>query len=656
MEQLEDDLDAFILRDHSLLFDHDIVPVRVVVDSPDVYTVTLDAHQALTSDAPDDNGGASACGLEALPSEVLVAICHHLPCPEGLLRVMRTCTALRSAACDAVLWCAVRLGVSSTRAWTAERLEALLRRYAGGTTSLSCFGLRCLDDESAHLLRHAPSVTALHVPQCGRLTSQGARNLTRACESMWQLRTLDLSDCHRITGDGVGAFIAAFAPHLMELTLAGLPHLTDGAIEHLCVACPQLRTLDVSGCDLLTNHAIACLAGCTALRSLNLAGLDLLTELSPLRALSRLESLNVADCDNLDDGAVALALLHPFQLQSLSIAGLDGLGSASGRALVSQRSLTRLSAAGCVGITSSEWTALELPHLTDLSIAGCAVDTSALVHLCSCSSALMSLNLRSCNQLTAAGLHAVASCLPALTDLNVTKLAAGALTDGALGALVSGCPRLQRLHVAASDRVGFTAMSAVARLSKLRDLSIAGCASVSDECLLALGSGACAALESCDFSGCVRCRDSGVRALTAGCPQLQSLSLMGLYGLSDVGVRHVARQCPSLTSLCLMGCSALTDEALAWLSRLPALRLLNLGGCRKIGPLGVKSLAQGCRLLQSLDISNCVQVDAEALQAVCNRCELLHSLNVQGVPPSVTNAVQWRGWQSQTRRDSLCPT
>jgi hypothetical protein len=593
----------------------------------------------------------SSARLEALPHELLLAVCHHLPHPDGLLAVMPTCMALHAAACDASLWTVVRLGacVAGVGVWTVERIERLLRRHGSETTELHCFGLRCMDDEAAAVLEHAPSLTALHMPQCSKLSDHGAAIIARICQPRL-LRTLNLSDCHRITDHGVIALTRAFGACLEEVTLAGLHRVTAGAIEILAAMCPRIQSLDVSGCDQLTDDGLARLAACTALRRLNLAGLDHLSDLSPLHALPHLEHLNLADCDNLDDSTVA-ALLHRVALTSLSVAGLDELGAASCRALATQQRLTQLSVAGCAGICANDWRALKLPALTDLSIAGCAVDDVAITDLSCCSGSLTSLNLRSCNRLTAAGLHAVASYLPALTDLNLSKIRADSLTDEALAQIAAGCPRLQRLHAAASDSVGFKAMSAVACLSALRDLCVAGCGSVGNECLLALGSGGCTALECVDLSGCVRCRDSGLRALTAGCPRLESLFVMGLRGLSDVGVRHAVRNCPSLTSICLMDCTALTDEALMWLGQLASLRLLNLGSCAQISSLGLQCLAQGCRLLQSLDLSNCSRVDAEGLQAVCDGCTLLHSLNVQGVRASVTNAVQWRGWQSQTWRE-----
>ena len=178
---------------------------------------------------------------------------------------------------------------------------------------------------------------------------------------------------------------------------------------------------------------------------------------------------------------------------------------------------------------------------------------------------------------------------------------------------------------------------------------------VGDECRLALGAGRCARLEECDLSGCVRCCDSGVRALVEGCPNLQGLFLMGLAGVSDVGVRCVARSCRRLTSISLMGCSGISDEGVVWLSRVGTLRLLNLGGCGRVGSIGVQSLAQTGSMLQSLDLSNCnapskprpsnwcvtaatsldlsncTAVEDDALQLVCDH--LLHALNVQGIPP-----------------------
>jgi hypothetical protein len=103
----------------------------------------------------------------------------------------------------------------------------------------------------------------------------------------------------------------------------------------------------------------------------------------------------------------------------------------------------------------------------------CEVDDDALTKLCSRSSTLTALNIRSCRLLTPAALHAVASYLPALIELNVSKLPE-ALTDDTLAALAIGCASLRKLHAAASDYVSFGGVQAVSRLAGLRELSLAG--------------------------------------------------------------------------------------------------------------------------------------------------------------------------------------
>ena len=142
----------------------------------------IDEQSIVHLEADDESPAA----LETLPSELLATICHHLPCPDGLIGAMFACRSLHSAACDASVWHVMRLGTTAPRAWTVERLGRLLRCHASQTSELHCLGLRCMDDSSVHVLQHAASLTALHLPQCSRLTTAGLPSLpapSRRCGS-----------------------------------------------------------------------------------------------------------------------------------------------------------------------------------------------------------------------------------------------------------------------------------------------------------------------------------------------------------------------------------------------------------------------------------------------------------------------------------------
>jgi len=68
-----------------------------------------------------------------------------------------------------------------------------------------------------------------------------------------------------------------------------------------------LQTLDLSGCERVTDAGLAHLKGLTALQSLNLMGCDEVTDagLAHLKALTALQRLGLTGCDKVTDAGVA---------------------------------------------------------------------------------------------------------------------------------------------------------------------------------------------------------------------------------------------------------------------------------------------------------------------------------------------------------------
>lgn len=92
--------------------------------------------------------------------------------------------------------------------------------------------------------------------------------LTRPCE---HLRMLDLTGCALVTDDAVAGIIAA-APKIRNLYLAKCSQLTDAAVESICKLGKHLHYLHLGHASAITDRSVRTLArSCTRLRYIDLA-------------------------------------------------------------------------------------------------------------------------------------------------------------------------------------------------------------------------------------------------------------------------------------------------------------------------------------------------------------------------------------------------
>ncbi|KAI7902818.1 uncharacterized protein BX663DRAFT_434811 [Cokeromyces recurvatus] len=106
-----------------------------------------------------------------------------------------------------------------------------------------------------------------------------------------------MSECNRINSIGV-SWLARGCINLQTLSLAYQAGVTDQAIQLFINNCHQLKHMDISGCQLLTDHAFLPLLETEEnksvniqLEKLNMSGLDLLSTSLIHHILNKLESL-----------------------------------------------------------------------------------------------------------------------------------------------------------------------------------------------------------------------------------------------------------------------------------------------------------------------------------------------------------------------------
>ncbi|KAK9831384.1 hypothetical protein WJX81_008255 [Elliptochloris bilobata] len=243
---------------------------------------------------------------------------------------------------------------------------------------------RLTDAGLAPLLRRAPMLEALALPQCSRLDGAFLVALPGS------LRALDLAECRGVGKDALLAALAQ-APNVAELALDGNPEVDDAALAAIAQACPHLRRLSVANCAGVGEAGLAAAA----------------------RALPSLTALVADDCGRAGDAALlALAEACP-RLEEVSLRRCARVGDAGMAALAAGCALRRLRLPGCHMLGAAAVLPLAGPrgvHLEELDVSWCrGIPEEALGRLVDACPALTCLTLFGCSQVTGRFLHGHAS-------------------------------------------------------------------------------------------------------------------------------------------------------------------------------------------------------------------------------------------------------
>ncbi|KAI9318459.1 hypothetical protein BX666DRAFT_1855826 [Dichotomocladium elegans] len=254
----------------------------------------------------------------------------------------------------------------------------------------------------------------------------------------------------------------AAGKYLRVANFRGCIQLTGHELRTLSDHCPNVDDLNLRDCRSLSTHSIACfLQSVKNLRTLNLSGLDTVTNstLQLVSQLMRLEKLDISWCRNISGKGVQAIGAHCFRLSSLKLNGCalldDTAMGALGRNL---RHLSRLSLASCTTLTDDmllTFLAYQRHHgwpLTHLNLSGCARLTDAsLRHIAvHCTSPdlqqqphLTHLELTECELLTDQGFSYLAPRLRTLVHVDLEDLPQ--ITEITVAALANNEPNLRKL-------------------------------------------------------------------------------------------------------------------------------------------------------------------------------------------------------------------
>ncbi|KAH8052957.1 hypothetical protein JL721_10777 [Aureococcus anophagefferens] len=363
-------------------------------------------------------------------------------------------------------------------------------------------GLAALGDGGvAVVVRCCPGLEVVRLCGCGRVGDEGARLLVDGCPG---LRDLRLASCARVDGSFLAHdVVAPRDPKQVEGEIACLamrPALTaldlgDTAARRECArwaagCCPALRALRLATCGPLEDEGLLALAvnPALALESLDVSGCHLLGrdggkafyELA-YRHGDSLECLDLRHVPLLAPHVVAQILDDCTFLRQLRLDGTQApseacFGGAEGAELALAQAKEGLRAAafrpsGGVGAPVSllggkgSGKRRRPPERPAAAHRERPVRTARL-------GALEELTMAGCARLTAPALAWVATRLPNVRCLDLTRGRRRRLADASVWCVASSCPRLRRLLIARPQDSGGMSRNAAANSAFLTDASL----------------------------------------------------------------------------------------------------------------------------------------------------------------------------------------
>jgi Leucine Rich repeat len=450
---------------------------------------------------------------------------------------------------------------------------------------------------------HSPDSCAAHVVElnltdCRDLTDAGLAQLS----AMPCLETAKLRNCHSLSGAAAAAAVAG-SLQLRVFSAAHVRTLRDDAVRTL-LALTQLQSLDLEGCELLTDAALGYMARMQSLVHLNLSQCHGLTAagLARLQGLNALQTLNLGWCRGLAATAELPLPVLP-RLSSLSIAR-SGIADAGLAALCSSSvpQLRELDLSQCAALTTA--------GLAAATTAAAAVGTTA---------AAAAGPLLQLHRLSVSRCPLVTRLPPGMLSLTALDISGSGVGQGELVAMASAhyqqqqqqqqqqyChyssdanaqqqPQLSQLTElnAAECRLGDAGARALSRLQRLQHLNVC------DTGLTARGVAELArlgpSLLTLNLCFCA-VNDGAVGVLCSGSSGASASS--GSSGSSSSSGSGADCGCRALTALKL-DAREVTDAALVHLLLLPALTALDLATASVTDNGLLRSVCQVCTMLNA---------------------------------------------------------
>ncbi|XP_053633779.1 F-box/LRR-repeat protein 20 isoform X2 [Cherax quadricarinatus] len=392
-----------------------------------------DSHAACIEDSLDSQTSAvislqGKCYISCLPNEILLHIFSFLRVRELCVSVAPVCTTWRDLAKDPTLW--THLVFSEEDRADGDRVKSLLRA--------------------------SPSLVSLELSR-------------------------------REDGGNLLLQVAASCNKLRELTVQFCDGLTEAVFKDLVIRCPNIRYLNMEGCQVHSTQCFHIIGGFRQLQYLHLSRCQLLDNAGLTiiaRQCNHLEYLNIDGIIHIHDSSVMfLTKKLSHCLKNLFLDG-EYLTDASFRSLRDCSLLQKLEISFCEQMTDDGLSGIYgLEHLTWLKLRrGIQLTPGGLKAMFHRLPQLVYVDLSECCLMDDSVLWTLASMCPRLEHLRLNWCSD--LTDGGIAIIVVSCPRLQVVELVGIQRLTGTALISIPRaLPNLVILHLKECKNVDNTIL-----------------------------------------------------------------------------------------------------------------------------------------------------------------------------
>ncbi|CAJ1056933.1 dynein regulatory complex subunit 6 [Xyrichtys novacula] len=241
--------------------------------------------------------------------------------------------------------------------------------------TFSAKGNNQITDVSLEVLcSSSPGLQRIHAAQCPRLTDTSLRCVA----DLKNLQHLDISQCNRISDDGIQYLTAGFSTtKLRKLNVSHCRNITDASVRRIAQRIGKLYHLNLSYCERLTDRSLEWLGG-SSICSLDVRGCNIQDQgLAALRGV-RLKKLVLAECICITDVGVEKLCKNMKDLEYIDVSYCVALSDVAIRAISFYcRGITELIMSGCQKMTDMavQYLISGSQYLRELDVSGCVLLT-----------------------------------------------------------------------------------------------------------------------------------------------------------------------------------------------------------------------------------------------------------------------------------------
>ncbi|KAH7861241.1 hypothetical protein Vadar_023657 [Vaccinium darrowii] len=444
------------------------------------------------------------------------------------------------------------------------------------------------------------NLTALNFMGTNQLPLEGFRALASRIQSLRALRCSRLG----ILRDIELFVIADSMPYLEELDISypkndfgsdpvsqdrspGEVGVTDSGIEVLSSKLKGLEEINISGNKFLTDKSLLALST----NCVHLAGIAVL------------------DCSLVTPDGINFVMRNSTELSSMSTNGMD-FGQLGDYSVCCAKSISTL-------VIHDTEVPDEYLHL--LAKAGIPLERFTLDHCFSFTLSGISLlfnkyrsleflSLTEIDFLTDGKMSDLSHCLSALVTVKVDFCKN--LTESTFFTLAKNCPLVQDISMEGTNVGGGRdgATNIVENL-RIKFLNLEENSNLSDACLAKLAT-VCPSLEVLNVSSCKGITENGIAYFLKSGSKIRKLEINQCEGIKSIGNGF------ELSKFEVLGAaeSGINDDGLVVIgSRCCGLLDLNLDGCLGVTTVGLKEILTNCRRLRAINLIGCLNVSTETV-------------------------------------------